>query len=211
MAFVIEIPSVYNEIEGNRLSLCLGGVKAYNLDNLYNRRGADEHFKIFIGFKNKVCTNLGIWTDGFMANVKVANAGQLKACIRTLAANYNAQFHLQQMAMLTGYSLTEKQFATVVGKCRMYQHLPLKMRTEISPLYLPDTQLSTICRDYYRDSSFCKDENGNINLWRLYNLLTGANKSSYIDNFVDRSVNAYQFTEALRHSLQNNTANWFLS
>jgi hypothetical protein len=58
MAFVIEIPSIYDEIDGNALSLCVGGVKAYNLDNLYNKKGADEHFKIFIGFQNKVCTNL---------------------------------------------------------------------------------------------------------------------------------------------------------
>jgi hypothetical protein len=36
MAFVIEVPSVFNDIDGNRLSLCIGGVKAYNLDNLYN-------------------------------------------------------------------------------------------------------------------------------------------------------------------------------
>src|SRR5690606_10765697 len=41
------------------------GVKSYTRDNLYNRKGADQHFKFFIGFQNKVCTNLCIWTDGF--------------------------------------------------------------------------------------------------------------------------------------------------
>jgi len=185
MAFVIEIPSVYDDIDGNTLSLCAGGVKAYNLDNLHNKKGTDEHFKVFIGFKNTVCTNLCVWTDGFMSDLKVKGLGQLRACIRTLIENYNAHFHVQQLSQLTNYSLAEKQFASLVGKCRMYYHLPQKMKNEIPPLLLGDTQLGIVCKDYYKDSSFCKDEEGNINLWRLYNLFTGANKSTYIDNFLD--------------------------
>ncbi|MBA3971941.1 MAG: DUF3871 family protein, partial [Bacteroidetes bacterium] len=48
------------------------------------------------------------------------------------------------------------------------------------PLLLSDTQLGTVVKDFYRDNSFCKDADGNINLWKLYNLFTGSNKSSYI-------------------------------
>src|SRR5215218_4287483 len=51
MAFIQEIPSISDTINGQQLSLTVGGVKAYNLDNLQNRKGADEHFKVFIGFK----------------------------------------------------------------------------------------------------------------------------------------------------------------
>src|SRR4051794_11905287 len=134
MAFVIEIPSIQGDIEGNTLSLCIGGVKAYNLDNLYNRKGADEHFKVFAGFKNTVCTNLCIWTDGYMSELKVNDMGQLKACIRTLLDNYNSSFHIEQMQQLTQFALTEQQFATLVGRCRMYNHLPNGMKSNISPL-----------------------------------------------------------------------------
>jgi len=67
------------------------------------------------------------------------------------------------------------------------------------------------CEGFYSDQSFSSDANGNLNLWRLYNLFTGANKSSYIDNFVERSINAYSFTEALRMAVQNNSDNWFLA
>jgi hypothetical protein len=211
MAFVIEIPSVYDVIDGNTISLCAGGVKAYNLDNLYNKKGADEHFKVFIGFKNTVCTNLCIWTDGFMSDLKVRSIGQLKACIRTLFENYNASFHIQQMKQLCNHSLTEQQFAHLVGKCRMYYHLPQKMKNNIAPLLLGDTQLSLVCKDYYRDFSFCKDQDGNINLWKLYNLFTGSNKSTYIDNFLDRSVNAYEFVEQIKFALQKKEYNWFLN
>jgi Domain of unknown function, B. Theta Gene description (DUF3871) len=68
MAFIIELPTVYDEIDGSQVSLTVGGVKALNLDNLYNRKGADEHFKVFIGFKNTVCTNLCVWSDGYMGD-----------------------------------------------------------------------------------------------------------------------------------------------
>ncbi|WP_262490706.1 DUF3871 family protein [Hymenobacter gelipurpurascens] len=64
MMFAIEIPTMFDEIGGNRLTLIVGGVKAYNLDNLYNRKGAVEHFKLFVGFENRVCTNLCVRTDG---------------------------------------------------------------------------------------------------------------------------------------------------
>lgn len=211
MAFVIEIPSVYDEIDGNTLSLIVGGVKAYNLDNLNNRKGVDEHFKVFIGFKNTVCTNLCVWTDGYLSDLKVKSIGQLKACIRTLIENYNAHYQLQQMEQLAKHSLTEQQFAMLVGKCRMYHHLPNSMKGGIPEMLLGDSQIGMICKDFYRDSSFCKNEDGSINLWRLYNLFTGANKSTYIDNFLDRSVNAYHFIEQIRFALENKVYNWYLS
>jgi len=211
MAFIIEIPSVYDEIDGSRLSLTIGGVKAFNLDNLYNKKGSDEHFKIFIGFQNKVCTNLCVWTDGYMSDLKVNGIGQLKACFRTLLDNYNAPYHLNMMRHLEEHSLTEKQFALLIGRCRMYQLLPNDLKAEIPALMFGDQQVGTVVKDFYRDRSFCKDANGNINLWRLYNLFTGANKSTYIDNFLDRSVNAYHFVEQLKYALNNQHQSWFLN
>lgn len=62
--------------------------------------------------------------------------------------------------------------------------------------------MSAVVKDFYRDESFCRDDSGNINLWKLYNLFTGSNKSSYIDSFLDRSVNAYNFTEQIRWALK---------
>ena len=211
MAFAIEIPSVQAEIDGNILSLTVGGVKSYSMDNLYSKNQCDQHFKIFIGFKNKVCCNMCIWTDGYMGDVKVKSLGQLKGCIRTLVENYNAGFHIQQMEQLTNYSLTEQQFATVIGKCRMYQHLPYEIKRDIPALLMGDQQMSSVVRDFYKDESFCRDANGNINLWRLYNLFTGANKSSYIDSFLDRSVNAFQLVEQIKWGLEGKNSNWYLN
>ena len=211
MVFVIEIPSVCDEIDGCKLSLMVGGVKSFSQDNLYNKKGADEHFKIFIGFKNSVCTNLCVWTDGFKSDVKVNSTGQLKGIIESLIEQYNSSYHLYNLRSLTDYSLTEQQFATLIGKLRMYPYLSRQIQEMTQPLYLGETQISTVVKDYFKDNSFCKNDDGNISLWRLYNLLTGANKSSYIDNFIDRSVNVFHFTESLKHVLMNQTESWFLN
>ena len=68
----------------------------------------------------------------------------------------------------------------------------------------------TIAKDYYEDKSFCRDENGNINLWNVYNLFTGATKSSYIDSFLERNVNAHTFTNSVSEALKGNRDyHWF--
>ncbi len=210
MMFAIEIPSIKETIDGNDLSLTIGGVRAYSQDNLYGKKGTDQHFKVFIGFQNKVCTNLCVWTDGYMGDLRVKTVGQLQGAIKTLLESYNQNFHLHHLKQLCNYSLTEKQFALLIGRCRMYQHLPAQLKQDISPLLFGDNQIGAVCKDYYRDDSFCKDDIGNINLWRLYNLFTGTNKSSYIDSFLDRSVNAYNFTEQIKWGLEGKATSWYL-
>ena len=56
-----------------------------------------------------------------------------------------------------------------------------------------------VYKEYYR-----KDlgKAGELSLWKLYNLLTGANKSSYIDQFLESSVNAFDLTEKIRRALE---------
>lgn len=211
MAFVIEIPSISENIDGNQLTLTLGGIKAYNLDNLYSKKGADETFKIFIGYQNKICTNLCVWTDGYMAELKVKSMAQLKNAIYSLFQSYNSVQHIQQMRDFTKYDLSESQFVQLIGRCKLYNFLPPQMKAGITPLLFGDTMISTICKDYYRDQSFCRNEDGSINLWRLYNLFTGSNKSSYIDSFLDRSVNAFQFVEGIKKAMDQQHTSWFLT
>ena len=211
MMFVIEIPSIQDEIDGNILSLTIGGVKSYNLDNLYSRNQCDQHFKVFIGFKNRVCTNLCVWTDGYMGDLKVKSIGQLKAAIRTLLEGYNKNFQLFHLKQFANNTITEQQFAHLIGRCKMYNHLPSEQKTNIPALLFGDQQINTVVKDFYRDNSFSRDRNGNINLWKLYNLLTGANKSTYIDNFLDRSVNAFGLVEEIRNCIEQKSESWYLN
>lgn len=211
MAFIIELPSIRDSVGGNVLNLTIGGVKAYNLDNLYSRTQSEQHFKIFVGFKNRVCTNLCVSTDGLMDDVKVKSLAQLKSVVRSLLESYRHEKHLEHLKAFTHHSITEEQFAHFVGRCRMYQHLPAEMKANIPPILFGDTQITSVVKDYYRDGSFCRDASGNINLWKLYNLFTGANKSTYIDSFASRSVNAYELVDQVRNGLEHRSDCWYLN
>ena len=74
-----------------------------------------------------------------------------------------------------------------------------------------DSQISVVGRDYYEDKSFCRSESGEINLWKVYNLFTGATKSSYIDTFLDRNVGSLMFVNSLVDHIKDNKQSWFLS
>lgn len=212
MAFIIEIPTITDSINGNNLTLTVGGIKAYNLDNLYNRKGAEEHFKVFIGFQNKVCTNLCISTDGLKADLKVRSINELMKQMYQLFINYNLTNHLNEMSSMQDYYLSESQFASLIGRSRLYQHLPANFKRSLPLLQFGDNQIGIIAKDYYKDDSFCRAEDGSINIWKVFNLFTGANKQSYIDTFLDRGLNAYTFTKQLQSGLNHGRShNWFLS
>ena len=209
MAFVYEIPSIEETVNGNRLLLTVGGVRAYNLENLYGRK-SEERFKIFVGFKNWVCVNLCISTDGLQGDLRARTTQELLNRAFQLFASFNAQKQLNNLRYLADYALNERQFAHLIGRLRMYPFLKSSQKIGIPALELGDSQVNTVIRDYYKDTSFCRDNDGNINLWKFYNLLTGANKSSYIDTYLDRTVNALSFTQTLLNSLKSGQYLWYL-
>lgn len=132
---------------------------------------------------------------------------------RGLIRGNAAAEHLNLLKRFTQFSLTEQQFALLVGRCRMYQHLSRAIKEQIFPesLTLTDTQIGSVVKDNYWDQDFGSDSYGTLSLWKLYNLFTGANKSSYIDSFLDRSVNAHEFVKHLQYGLDNKQTNWFLN
>src|SRR5690606_12019907 len=96
MAFVIEIPDIYEEIDGNRLNLTIGGVRAYNQENLFSKKSM-EKFKVFVGYQNTVCTNLCISTDGLKSDIRVSSLVELKEKIFELFNNYDRQNQVEAM------------------------------------------------------------------------------------------------------------------
>jgi hypothetical protein len=209
--FVFEIPSIQRTIDGQTLSLTIGGVKCYGDDKLNNKKGSAEHFKIFIGFSVKVCSNLCVWSDGAQVKLVVRSQGELMDAIMSMISHYNPESHLRAMQRFTEHNLTEAQFAQVLGRARLYNYLPNEIKKQIPPLLFTDTQLGSVAKDYFQDNSFCRNEVGDINLWRMYNLFTGANKSSYVDSFLERSVNAFEFTYPLQSGLAGGSTNWYLN
>lgn len=210
MMFKIDVPSITETINGNELNLTIGGIRAYNQENLYSKKNY-EKFKVFVGFKNMVCTNLCVSSDGFVEELRATSMEELKSKVMELLGNYEMQAHLDALKMLSEHSLTEKQFAKFLGKCRMYNYIPKPEKREIPPLLLNDGQINTIAKGYYEDQNFSRQEDGSINLWNVYNLLTEATKSSYIDSFLARSLNSHELILKLLNSLQNDTPFWYLN
>lgn len=211
MAFIIRISSITETINGQELSLVVGGVRAYNKENLYSRK-TYEKFQVFIGFQNQVCMNLCISTDGFKEEIRVGSYIELQSKILELIQSYNAEKHIENMKELSLQNMTETQFAQMIGKAKLYNFLPKVEKVKIPELSLIDSQISTIAKDYYSDVNFCRNTNGTINLWSVYNLFTGANKGSYIDSFLSRNVSAFDFSNGLAKTLNGgNSHHWFLS
>ncbi len=211
LAWISEIPNITETINGQSLTLCFGGVKSYHLDNLNTKNGSNQHFKFFMGFKVRVCTNLCIWTDGFSHNMKVRSLEELYTAIYEVVNKYDSVQHSKLLGSLSNYELSEQQFATLVGKSRMYNHLPKPQKKDIPELLVSDSQINAMTRAYYADDNFRRNGNGSINLWNMYNLLTGSIKSSYIDSFLDRNANAFTFTKGIANALDGEDEfAWFL-
>ncbi|MDR6406121.1 MULTISPECIES: DUF3871 family protein [Chryseobacterium] len=211
MAFIIKVPSITDIVNGNELSLTIGGVRSYNIENLYSKKSL-ERFKFFIGFQNQVCMNLCVWSDGFVEDMRVSNTHELYSKALDTMQNYNAELHLMEMKELTQDYLSERQFAQLIGRSRLYQHLPKSEKQNIPLLNFNDSHINTMAKDYYEDKNFCRMEDSRINLWDVYNLFTQANKSSYIDTFLDRNLNAFEFSKGIQKALNGSSDyRWFLS
>ncbi|WP_019669919.1 DUF3871 family protein [Eudoraea adriatica] len=209
-AFIIEVPEITEIVNNNKLSLSIGGVRALNFENLYSKRKL-EKFKVFIGYKNLVCTNLCISTDGLNADIRVSSVAELKDKINELIQQFDNDRFLGNLERINKFTLDELQFAHTIGKMRMYTHLKREEKVDKLTLLMNDNQIGTVVKNYYEDANFSRSQNGDINLWDLYNLMTDANKSSYIDSNLERNANAFEFVTGLADSMQNQTENWFLN
>jgi hypothetical protein len=109
--------------------------------------------------------------------------------------------------------MRESQFAQFLGRCRLYQFLPVDQKKKLPQMLMTDTQIGLVAKAYYNDDNFSTLlDSREISMWNVYNLLTGANKSSYIDNFLDRSLNATQLAEGLNKALYGeNEYSWFIN
>ena len=174
MMFCFEVPTIHEDIMGNRLNLTIGGVRAYNHENLYSKKGI-EKFKVFIGFKNMVCCNMCVSTDGYKSELKVMSFNDLFSSAMQLFQEYNISKHLYYMGAFKDSYMTEQQFAQFLGKSRLYQYLPNEQKKRLPQMLMTDTQIGLVAKAYYNDDNFSVIEYGNeISMWNVYNLLTGA-------------------------------------
>jgi len=208
-AFSIDIPTVYETVEGNRLNLSVVGVRAYNRENLYSKKSA-ERFSVAIGFKNQVCCNMCVSTDGLKNDIRVTSSRDLYQAVLELFNQYNPAKHIHLMQSFGDSHLSEHQFCQILGKMRLYQCLPQGYQKRLPRMLLTDSQINNVARSYISDENFGSLGN-DLNMWKFYNLLTGSNKSSYIDSFLDRSLNATEIAQGINNALHGDEQfKWFI-
>ena len=208
-AFSVDIPTIYQDINGNRLFLSVVGVRAYNQQNLYSKK-VPELFRVAIGFKNTVCCNMCIFTDGYKGELRVSSTRELYQRVLELFSMFNPAKQIHLMQQLCNSSLSEHQFCQILGRMRLYQYLPMRLQRNIPRLLITDTQINNVAKSYISDEDF-GSYGTDINMWNFYNLLTGANKSSYIDMFLDRSLNASEIAMGINGALHGEERyKWFI-
>ena len=152
MMFCFEIPTIYEDIAGNRLNLTIGGVRAYNHMNLYSKKGA-EKFKVFIGFKILYVVTC-VSTDGYRSELKVMSTTELFNAVVRLFQEYNIAQHLYYMSAYKDTYMRESQFAQFLGRCRLYQFLPVDQKKKLPQMLMTDTQIGLVAKAYYNDDNF---------------------------------------------------------
>ena len=191
MMFNMEVPSVGRKIDGKQLHLNIGGVKAYNLDKLHGKY-TTQHFKVFIGFQVKVCSNLCIATDGAVLELDALSTDDIFIKVVNLISGFNQDAWTEKLEKLAQTFITRESFEQLIGRLRLQLYDP---KSELDNL-LGDQQMGHVVRGYFTNPDFRADEDGSISLWNVYNLLTEANKSSYVDKYLSRASMIYNLLEA---------------
>ena len=169
-----------------------------------------ERFKVFVGFTCKVCTNLCVSTDGYLSNLEVTNTKDLYRGVLEMLHGYNPAKHIHLMQSLGDTFMNEHQFATLLGKMRLYQCLPQGYQKRLPRMLLTDTQVNAVAKAYISDNNF-GGLGSELSMWKFYNLLTGSNKSSYIDSFLDRAYNATELATGINAALHGDERyRWFI-
>ena len=210
LAFAFTIPSLHECIAGQRLELCIGGVRNYSDLNLYRANRGMEKFTIFIGWRVNICSNQVLTGQGVRLALEVMSIHDLYKAVLELFYNFNLDRDIQLLQSLTQTRLSETQFAQIVGRMRLYQALPSYQQRKLPKLLITDSQINNVCRDYYSNPNFGA-KNNTISMFDFHNLLTEANKSSYIDSYVQRGINATEVTVGICKALQGDSEySWFL-
>lgn len=210
LAFAFTIPTIYETLNGQRLELCVGGVRNYNDLNLYRTTKGAEKFSVFVGWRVRICSNQILTGDGVRLSMEVMSVRNIYKNVMDLFSGFIPARDLHLMQTLSNTYLTETQFAQIIGRMRMYQALPNNVLRGIPRLLITDSQINSVCRDYYHNETFGVKDN-QISLFDFHNLLTQSNKNSYIDSYLQRAVNATEVSVGINNALHGDSKySWFI-
>ena len=211
-AFCINIPSIVEDVCGNPLNLTVVGVKSYGRDNLGGRL-TPQRFSVAVGFNCQCCCNLCIFEhNGYKEEIRAIRDREIYFATLSLLNLFDMSKQIHLLRSLGDLSLNESQFCQILGRMRLYSYLPPAMLRGIPQMLITDSQINNVAKQYFRDDNFKAENNGEISLWKFYNLITGATKNSYIDSFLSRSASATETVLGISRALKDEDSGykWFL-
>lgn len=212
MCFCIAI-SITDYINGNETSVVVGGVRALNNENLSTRPKA-ELFKLFAGHSVKVCSNQCIFGTNYIDKFEAMSECEIFDGACNLFRNFDPESNRQKLELLGNTYMSTEDFTHVIGRMRLYEALPVAKRNDLGlpQITLGDQAINSATRGFVSNKDFRANPDGVLSLWAFLNLLTEANKASYIDRFLSRQVNAMDIALGICDALNgaDTPYQWFI-
>ena len=215
MAFCAHVKNLTRTINGETVHLCIGGVRAYNEDKLYNRQSTMK-FKVFVGWQVRVCSNLMLTCDGNSGTIDCMTEADIMQKSFELFNGFNPHKEdtLRLLENLSSTTISEEQFCQIIGRMRLYQFLPLAEQKQLPPLTIGDQAVNAMVKNYISNPNFGKKEGEEFTTWNLMQLANESVKQSYIDKWLDRNQNCTDFAIGIQKALNGEDTegyDWFLN
>ena len=216
LAWIAQIPTLTSSINGQEVSLTIGGTRSYHEDKLYARQ-TPQKFRIFIGFRVRVCSNMMLTCDGVSEHLNCLTEADIFQYAIELFSHFNEvkESTLLNLEALNRSWLSQEQFCKIIGRLRLYQALPINQQKQLPQILLGDSVVNAATKQYITNPNFgMGDGDGYITCWQLMNLLNEAVKNSYSDLWIERNRNCTDFAMGISNSLNGNDSEgygWFLN
>ena len=214
-AFCFELTSMAKSIDGQPVCLTIGGVRAYNEQNLYANKGP-EKLKIFIGYRVRVCSNLMLTCDGLQDRLEVMSSIDCYKSALDLFTAFDPESNFNMLENLVHTRMSTQEFCNIIGRMRLYQALPARTRQELElpEILLGDSQINAATREFVGNENFGANGDDSISCWQFLQCLNESSKSSYIDTFLTKNRNCVDVAAGIQKAIEGrDTENysWFLS
>lgn len=214
LAWCCHVKNLSRSINGQIVHLCIGGVRAYNEDKLYNRQSAMK-FKIFVGWQVRVCSNLMLTCDGNSGTIECMTEADIMQKSLELFSSFNPHKEetLSLLENLNNTPISETQFCNIIGRLRLLQNLPVTEQKQYPSITFGDQAVNAMVKNYVCDPNFGKKPGEPYTCWNLMQNANESIKQAYIDRWLDRNQNCTDFAIGIQKALTGNDTDgydWFL-
>lgn len=215
IAFIAHVKALTRIVAGQTVELTIGMCRAYNEDKLYSRP-SPEKFRLFVGWKVRVCSNLCLTCSGNSGLVECMTEADIYQKAYQLFSKFDPQKEetLELLENLNNTRISESQFCYIIGRMRLYQALPNEVQKTLPVLEIGDQAVNAAVRGFVTNPNFgLKEGETSITTWEMLQLFNEAIKQTYIDRWLDRNQNCTDFLLGIQKALQGEDTegySWFL-